>query len=766
MAVGESIARVDAYDKATGRARYTDDLFGKDTLIIKIVHSTVAHGIVVKIETSEAEKIEGVLKVVTCFDVPDIQFPTAGHPWAKDTKSQDVADRLLLNRHVRYYGDEVAVVVAENEIAAEKGVHAVKVEYYEYPFAMNIEEAMKKEARAIHEEYPQNVLGHSTLRIGNYQGAIKDNCLMKIEGWYETPAVQHCHLENFVCCSYMENGRITVVTSTQIPHIVRRVVGQALGIPWGKVRVIKPFIGGGFGNKQDVLYEPLCAYICTLVGGRAVKLNVSREESFVNSRVRHSIRTHIISYVRKDGTFAARKMEAYSDQGAYASHGHAVVNKGQGAFPQMYPCENIEADSYTVYTNKPAAGAMRGYGMPQAMFAVEAHTDDVAKALGMNPVEFRMKNIMPKDFRDKVSNNQNYFDSFRLCIEKGKEIIDYDKKISEYQNQEGSVRRGIGMAAFWYNTGVWPFHLESSSCRMILNQDGSIQLQLGETEIGQGADTAFAQMAAETVGLPVSMVHVISTQDTDITPYGSGAYASRQTYVGGGAIHQTGLLLKEKILDYAEMLTSIPAHDLSIKEGNIIKKPDNKFIMTVGNIALEALYSRTHSQHITAESTYQAETNAYSFGCSFAEVEVDIQMCKIKLLRMINVHDAGKLINPELANAQVQGGMSMAIGYAISEKLQFDEDTGRVLNNNLLDYKLATFMDHPELEVYFIENFEPTSIFGTKALGEPPAISGAPAIRNAVLHATGVAFNEIPMTPQVLYKEFKKRGLIQGGSHV
>lgn len=761
MAVGESIIRVDAYDKVIGRANYTDDLIGRDALVIKIVHSTIAHGIVKNIDTSIAEKIVGVVKIVTCFDVPDIQFSTAGHPWAVDPKSQDVADRHLLNRHVRYYGDDVAAVVAENEIAAERGVNAVKVEYDEYPCMLNTEEAMKEDSLLIHNEYPGNILGHTNLRMGDYQQAANDSNLIKVEGWYETPIVQHCSLENFICCSYMENRKIVVVTSTQIPHIVRRIIGQALGIPWGSIRVIKPYIGGGFGNKQDALYEPLCAYICTLVGGRKVKLDVTREESFVNNRVRHAIKTHLISYVSKDGTFSARKMEAYSDQGAYASHGHAIVNKGQGAFPQMYPCQNIEADSYTVYTNKPAAGAMRGYGMPQAMFAVESHTDDVAKAIGMDPIEFRMVNIMPKDYIDNISNNQNYFDSFRQCIQKGKEISDYNKKLLEYQNQTGTLRRGIGMAAFWYNTGVWPFHLESSSCRMILNQDGSIQLQMGETEIGQGADTAFAQMVAKTVGVQVNMVHVISTQDTDVTPYGSGAYASRQTYIGGFSINQTGLMLKEKILKYAEKLSGISAHELDIRDGNIIQTYDNQLVMTVNKLASDALYSRSHSQHITAESTCQVKSNAYSFGCSFAEVEVDTQLCKVRLLRIINVHDAGRLINPELAKAQTQGGMSMAIGYALSEKLLFDNTTGRSLNNNLLDYKISTFLDHPDLEAYFIENPEPTSPFGTKSLGEPPAISVAPAIRNAVLQATGIAFNEIPLTPQVLYREFKKKGIIK-----
>ena len=257
----------------------------------------------------------------------------------------------------------------------------------------------------------------------------------------------------------MEQGRIVVVTSTQIPHICRRVVGQALGIPWGKVRIIKPYIGGGFGNKQDVLYEPLCAYLTTVVGGRTVRMDISREETFASTRVRHAIHFHIISYVRPDGTYAARKFESFSDQGGYASHGHSIAAKGMGCFPQLYPCPNIEADTYTVFTNKAASGAMRGYGIPQAMFAMESHTDDVARAMGVPPYEFRMKNVMPKGFKDGFSKNVNYYDTFRECMEKGRKEFDYDGRLAKYSHQTGDIRRGVGMSVFWYNTGVWPISL-------------------------------------------------------------------------------------------------------------------------------------------------------------------------------------------------------------------------------------------------------------------------------------------------------------------
>ncbi len=763
MEVGKSITRVDAFDKVTGRTKYTDDLCDAGAYVAKIVHSTIAHGKVLSVDTSEAEKIEGVVKIVTCFDLGQYRnyFPTAGHPWSTDVSHQDVADRLLLTDEVNFYGDDVAAVIAENEVAANQALRAIKVEYEEYPVVTDVLEAMKDGAPQIHKDYPNNILKHTSLSRGNYAEAIKEEGLTVVDRWYTTEPVQHCHIENFICYAYAEGKRITIVASTQIPHIARRVVGQALGIPWGDVRVIKPYIGGGFGNKQDILYEPLCAFLSLQVGGHLVKLDCSREETFFANRTRHGIKFHIISHVRKDGTYAARKIEAFSNQGAYASHGHSIAAKGLGAFPQLYPCDNVEGDAYTVFTNRPVAGAMRGYGIPQAMFAVESHTEDVAKIMGIPPIDFRLKNLMPQGYKDAFSKNENYYDTFRQCIEKGKAYMDYDNRVKELAKQTGRVRTGIGMATFWYNTAVWPISLESSSSRMVLNQDGSVTLQLGETEIGQGADTAFSQMAAEVLGIRADEVHVVSNQDTDITPFGTGSYASRQTYVGGFSIAKTAGLLKQKILDYAYILTNMPPSITDIKNSMIIRTTDNRELISLSDLATEALYSLSDSRHITAESTAQIKSNAYSFGCCFAEVEVDIDMCKAKLTKIINVHDCGKLINPALAKAQVEGGMSMGIGYALSEVQLVDKKTGKVLNDNLLDYKLSTCMDHPHLETAFVENPEPTSPFGTKSLGEPPVCPVAPAIRNAIMNATGVGVNELPLRPEKLYEYFDKAGLLK-----
>ena len=764
MYVGKKVTRVDAYDKVIGRTKYTDDLCDKSAYIARILHSTIANGRVLSIDTSEAEKIPGVVKVFTCFDLKEKHyFPTAGHPWSTDKSHQDVADRLVLTDRVSFYGDDIAAVVAEDEVSAAQALRAIKVEYEEYPFVLDVMDAMKEDAPQLHDKYPNNILKHTTISKGNYEEAIKEPGLIKVEGWYSTPTVQHCHIENFICYAEMEGDRIKVVSSTQIPHIVRRVVGQALGVEWGKIRVVKPYIGGGFGNKQDVLYEPLCAWLSMQLHGHLIKLDVPREETFVSTRVRHAIKSHIISWVRPDGTFAARKLEAFSDQGAYASHGHSICAKGVGAFPQLYPCDNVEADAYTIFTNKSVAGAMRGYGIPQAMWAVECHTEDICAKLNMDPLEFRRKNLMPVGFKEAFSKTELYSDTFNQCLDKGIEVTDYLRKYKEYQNQTGDIRRGIGMAVFWYNTAVWPISLETSSCRMVLNQDGSLQVQLGETEIGQGADTAYSQMTADILGVPLEAVHVVSCQDTDVTPFGTGAYASRQTYTAGFSIRQTALLLKERILKYAHELTRMPEYNLDIIDGQIVRITDNRVLMSLGDLSTEALYSLSHSEHLSAESTAQIKSNAYSFGCTFAEVEVDIPMCKVKLLDLVNVHDAGTLINPALAEAQVHGGMSMGIGFGLSENLLFDPKTGRALNDNLLDYKLSTFMDHPRLRAYFVENAEPTSAFGTKSLGEPPTCSIAPAIRNAVYQATGVYVNDAPVNPHHLFRSMKEQHMFEEG---
>ena len=762
MAVGKSIIRVDACEKVTGGAKYTADLEPKGALVAKVVRSTIANGVVKGFDLEAALAVPGVVKIVTCFDVPDYQFPTAGHPWSVETAHQDIADRKLLNTRVRVYGDDIAAVVAEDEISAARAARLVMVEYEEYPPLLTPEEALAEGAPRLHDEKPGNLIAHSGFKLGelSYEEAAEEEGLIVIDKEYGTQSVQHCHIETPVSFAYMEKGRIVVTTSTQIPHIVRRVISQALGVPMGMIRVIKPYIGGGFGNKQDVLYEPLNAYLCTLVGGRCVKMEISREETLACTRVRHAMNLHVKAAARKDGTLVARKLTAYSNQGGYASHAHAIVANTSNEFKQIYHDEKaLEADAYTVYTNIATGGAMRGYGIPQAAFAAECMADDLALQLGMDPLEFRRKNCMQAGYEDPHTHVK--FNSYGLmeCMEKGRELIGWDEKRREYVNQTGPVRRGIGMAIFCYKTGVYPISLETASCRMVLNQDGSIQLMMGATEIGQGADTVFAQMAAQVTGITEDRVNVMSTQDTDSSPFDTGAYASRQTYVSGKAVVKTGTLFKEKILDYASYMLKRPMDTLDVKENSVVDRESGELLLSMEELATTAIYSLDRSVHITAEATSHCKDNTFASGACFVEVEVDMPLGKVKVTNIINVHDSGVLINPKLAEAQVHGGMSMGLGYGLSEQLLFDAK-GRPLNDNLLDYKLPTAMDTPDLHVEFVEINDPTGPFGNKALGEPPAIPVAPAIRNAVLNATGVAVDSLPMDPQKMVAHFKAAGLI------
>lgn len=788
MGVGSSMNRVDAWEKVTGQAKYTADLMPQNLYTAKVVHSTIGNGWVKSFDLEDALKVPGVIKIVTCFDVPDIQFPTPGHPWSVEKAHQDIKDRKLLNRRVRMYGDDIAAVIAEDEIAARRAADKIKVEYEEYPVILDPEASMKEGAPLLHEEKPGNVIAHTGFVLGDesFEQAVKEEGLTIIEKEYRTQPVQHCHIEVPVSYAYMEKGRIVIVTSTQIPHIVRRVVSQALGIPVGQIRVIKPYIGGGFGNKQDVLYEPLNAFLCTQTGGHGVRLELSREETLGCTRVRHAFTWKIKGAVREDGTLVARKYVAYSNQGAYASHAHAIAANAANIFKQLYRDEKVlESDSYTVYTNLMTGGAMRGYGIPQGDFVTECVADDLAHAVGMDPLAFRLKNCVKEGYMDPHLGIAFHSYGLKACMEKGKDYIGWEEKRKAYEKQSGPVRRGVGMAIFNYKTGVYPISLETSSCRMVLNQDGSMQLFMGATEIGQGADTVFTQMAAEVTGITEDRIHIETVQDTDTTPFDTGAYASRQTYVSGKAVKKTGELFKQRILEYAAFKLKLPKEDgpaataedpgttgkstetaawkrLDIKEDQVIDKVSGEVLLSLAALAEEALYSLERSVHITAETTSHCKENSFASGVCFAEVEVDMPLGRIRVLDIINVHDSGKLINPSLARAQVHGGMSMGMGYALSEELLVDEKTGRPLNANLLDYKIPTAMDTPGLHTDFVELDDPTGPFGNKALGEPPAIPVAPAIRNAVLHATGIAFDSLPLSPQKLVERFLKEGLIGG----
>ena len=762
MSVGQSAARVDAYDKVTGAAKYTADLCPSNALRVRLVRSTIANGKVLSFDISRAAQVPGVVRIVTCFDVPQRPFPTAGHPWSVEKAHQDIADRYLLARRVLFYGEEVAAVIAHDDVSAAQAARLVKVEYEAYPPLVSEDDALKPGAPTLHDEYPGNVLAHTSIRVGEgFDKTVQGQDCLIVQGDYYTPTVQHCHLELPISYAWMENERVHVVSSTQIPHIIRRIVSQALGIPVGRVRIVKPYIGGGFGNKQDALVEPLAAWLTTCVGGRAVRIELTREETFYATRVRHAIHFRLKTAVSRDGAFLARKAELWSNQGAYASHGHAICANAAGNLRNMYPAReaSYDGDAWSVYTNIATGGAMRGYGIPQQAFALECHLDDIALTLGMDPLKLRKINCMKLGYTAGTGVTC-HSTGLEECIDRGRDFIGWDEKRKRYSKQAGPLRRGVGMAIFCYKTGVYPISLETASARMVLNQDGSAQVVMGATEIGQGADTVFCQMAAKTSGIRPEDIRIVSTQDTDTAPFDTGAYASRQTYVSGMALKKTAETFKGRILHYASRLLHRKAEELDLSGSVIVEMPGGKALLPLSELAMEAFYSLTDAEHITAEESIHCKDNTFAFGACFAEVEVDIPVGKVRILSIISVLDSGKIINPATAAGQVHGGMSMSLGYALGEELRYDAQA-RPLNGNFLDYKLPTSLDTPDLHLGFVETDDPTGPYGNKSLGENPTISPAPAIRNAVLHATSVAFDRLPLNPQRLVEGFIRAGLIE-----
>jgi xanthine dehydrogenase molybdenum-binding subunit len=758
--VGKSVQRLDAIEKVTGRARYAEDFFERDMLVGKVLRSPHAHARVLRIDAGKARALPGVEAVILPSDLPARKFGTAGHPWSLDPGHRDVADRLILTDKARFVGDAIAAVVATDLLIAEQALRLIDVEYEVLPFVLTPEDALKEGAPVIHDERPDNTISSFGVGYGDLDQelAAADHVF---EGEFETSIVQHCHIENHNAFAFVDtHGRVVIHSSTQIPHIVRRVVAQALGLSWGRVQVIKPTIGGGFGAKQDVVIEPLVAAMTLAVHGRPVRYALTREEVFIDSRTRHAMKIHLRTAVSREGRLLGIGIKLLSNSGAYASHGHSIAMAGGSNFRSLYAFRTVKFEPRTVTTNLPVAGAMRGYGSPQVFFALESHLEDIARALKLDPIDLRLRNLIPVGYTDPLTDITVRSMGVSACIEKGRRLIQWDAKKRAYARQTGDRRRGLGMACFSYASGTFPFGVELAGARIVMNQDGSVTLQVGATEIGQGSDTVFAQITAEVLGITLDMVHVVTSQDTDITPFDPGSYASRQTFVTGVAVRKAALAARAQVLAIAARKSGLSAEALDIRDCAIVESELGTPICSLEDIAMESFYDRLHADPIKSDVSANMRNSAMSYGATFVEVEVDIPTGKVEVLELFNVHDSGQIINPMLAEGQVHGGVSMALGAALLEQLLFDPATGKPLNNNLLDYKLPTILDTPVIHAAFVETHDPAGSFGAKALGECPVISPAPAVRNAVLDATGVAFNRIPLYPQVVFEKFKEMGLL------
>lgn len=479
------------------------------------------------------------------------------------------------------------------------------------------------------------------------------------------------------------------------------------------------------------------------------------------TRTRYAFNMDLKIGANKDGKLIYIDMLSVGNGGAYATHNHSIALTTVFTIRLHYAIRAGHFKPITAYTNLPSAGAMRGYGCPQGTFAFESAIDELALKVGMDPLDFRLMNLNPEDFVDEDSGAHICSLAVADCFNKGATAIDWYQKRTRFdkENPGRNIRRGVGCAMFAFTSGTYPVNVEPGSARLTLVDDGNFLLQVGATEIGQGSDTVFAQMAAEVLDVSISCIRVVSTQDTDVTPFDTGAFATRQTFVAGTAVVKAAADMKRKILDFVSHLIPVASEMLDLEGGSVVVKKTRATVMGLREVALHSLYNKVEGGSITSDVCMKRHDCSPVFGCTFAEVEVDIDACQAKLVYMINVHDSGRIINRRLAEGQVQGGMSMGMGYALLERLQYD-DKGAMLNNNLLDYKLPTIMDTPVMDAAFIENYAPTGPLGAKGLGEPPACSPAAAIRNAILHATGIPFNSLPITPHKMFAAFKDNQLI------
>lgn len=738
VSIGQRAVRLDGVAKVTGAAVYAGDIRLPGMLHAKVLRSPYAHARIRHIDTVRARELKEVVAVITPADVPRIPINPAGHPYPDSPP----IDYYILDWESRYVGDPVAAVAAESEEAAVAALRAIQVDYEVLPAVFDEVEALKPGAPLVHED--GNLAALTGFSHGDVERGFREADLV-VEEEYRTQIVQHCPLEPHACvCALDPSGRLVVWSSTQIPFTLRRLLAQALDLPYGVVRVIKCEVGGGFGSKQDLVQESICAALA-MKARRPVRLVYSREEDIGATRTRHAAVFRLKSGVSKDGCLLSRELQVITNTGAYASHGPSVTAYMGGMWAPLYRSPNLRFEGKTVYTNLPVAGAMRAYGVPQVCYALESHMDEIARRLGLDPIEFRCRNLVRAGDVDPVSGRIIQTCGLEECLRKGASAIGWNQP----RASTGSLRRGLGVACFAYASGTGPEGKEIAAARVRLNEDGSVTLFLGTGEIGQGTDTALAQIVAEELGIPLSAVS-LAPVDTDVSPFDLGSYASRQTFVTGSAVRKAARELRELVLLVAARLLDCTPESLRQQHG-VIWRSDGGGRLSLRDIGLESYYGSCQGT-LEVEAHHVPTSNPLAFGAQFAEVEVDLETGKVRVLRLVAAHDVGCALNPTLVEGQIDGGAAMGIGYALTEQLVYDPKNGTVLSTNFLDYKIPTSNDIPDVESILVETFDPEGPYGAKAVGEPPTIPTAPAISNAFFAATGARLRSLPLTPEKVWR--------------
>jgi putative selenate reductase molybdopterin-binding subunit len=759
--VGRSERRVDSVKLATGRGTFVDDMSLPGLLHARILHSPHAHARIARIDASQARAIPGVACVLTHADVPRVPYTTAGQGWPEPSPY----DAVMLDRKVRFVGDRVAVVAAEDAELAQKACEAIKVEYEPLPAVFDPEEAIAPGAPVIHDQpdatgirdASRNVAAHITAHVGDVEEGFRQAERVFAET-YRVPYVQQSSIEPHITITWLdEDNRLVVRTSTQVPFHVRRIIAPLLEIPIRRIRVIKPRVGGGFGGKQEILIEDLCGML-TLRTGRPVRLEYTREEELTAARTRHPQILKVKSGVR-DGRFTALQIEVIENTGAYGTHALTVMSVTGNRALSLYRCPNLRYEATAAYTNLAVAGAFRGYGCPQGFFALESHVDEVAIALGEDPLEFRRRNHVHEGDEQPITEalgegREGHRQVVRSCglpqaIQLGAKAIGWAEK-RRARAVAGPVRRGVGMAIVMQASGIPGVDMGAASIKM--NEDGSFNLLIGATDIGTGSDTMFCQVAAETLGVPVEKIIPYSS-DTDMTPFDPGAYASSTTYISGRAVEKAARAVLRQILEVGGRLLGQEPKDL-VAHGGKVCASDGRFV-TYEQVCLSSLYQENQFQ-IMAGASHMSYESPPPFAAVFAEVDVDTETGLVRVLRVVEAVDCGQVVNPHMAEGQVEGAALQSLGYALYERMPYDQN-GRMEFRSFRDYTIATAVDTPELSTILVPTHEPTGPFGAKAIAEIPINGPAPAVANAVAHAVGVRIRELPLTPERVWRALKER---------
>jgi CO/xanthine dehydrogenase Mo-binding subunit len=727
--VGVGVPKVDALEKVSGEAKYVADLSTKEPFHLKVVRSSKHHAKILSIEIGEALRVEGIEKIFTAKDIP-----------GKNLTGIIIKDQpVLASDRVRYIGDPVALVAAKTMEASEEAARKVVVIYEDLPFINNPDEALKPYAPLIHEN--GNLLLEFNVIKGDVQAGFKEAEII-IEETYKTTWVEHAYMEPDAGISYLdEEGRITIICPTQNVHYDQREVASVLSLPLEKVRIIQSGTGGGFGGRLDITVQCLLALAAYYLK-RPVRIVYSREEVFQVTSKRHPLRIHYKSGAKRDGRLTAVEVDIFGDTGAYASFGTAVGTRSAIHATGPYEVPNIKVRSRMVYTNNPWSGAMRGFGIPQMAFAHESQMDLLASALKIDPIDIRLKNVL--HIGSETATGQSLMASVGIgeTLRRVREWRDHTV-FPKNDSKKSYIKKGIGIGSMWYgigNTG----RANPSTAQVEIDPNGEVRLFTGASDIGQGSDTVFIQMASESLGVSLDEVRLIRA-DTALTTDAGVTSASRMTYISGNAILNAIKNLKEEVIKEASRILRVDDKALFFEEGEIKQKSKPSVSISIKEVAKRC------GKILRGEGRFDPETTpldpktgqgvpyaAYAFATHLAEVEVDTETGKVRVIRIVASHDVGKAINPKNVIGQITGGIAMGVGHALMEEYIPDETT------SFVNYLIPTAKDIPGVIPILVEDEEPTGPFGAKGVGEPALIPSIPAILNGIANAIGERIYHLP----------------------